>query len=432
MSFPPHHHHQPSSSSPSAHNPPPAASKPPPAYAYPGGGRYPAPSSSSSSYSYDAGDRTPYGHLSPGASSVDSPAPPTPPAFLAPPVYGHQQPQHYLAHGTGSMSNVNPAGGGGYGGHQHYGYSQSPQQAPYGHGGQPGPSSAYAPGSSAGAPHASNPAIRDPYGDAYQSGPQDNLWAPPGFTPQDLVVHVSPRASPPSSPSGTLVADRTPAACRPLRRTRKTLTLASACYLSFPATSQGPSVPFGFKAPLPLPLPAPFSPNQSRQILQPYHATPTSPAPPVYPIYEGPPIIAEVDMPSEEDWEVWQTTDAKAGIIDSLMDAGDIPACVPAAARRLASCSLTLPLSASYSPSPVDRCRFASAATTTRSSARGPARRAMARARTASSRTARCVGRPRLLCAPVESLTHLLPLLPASSARLSRRATRRRRKSRPS
>lgn len=88
---------------------------------------------------------------------------------------------------------------------------------------------------------------------------------------------------------------------------------------------QGPSVPFGFKSPLPLPLPAPFSPNQSRQILQPHHAAPMSPAPPVYPIYEGPPIIAEVDMPSDEDWEVWKTTDAREGIVDMLDAEGDIP-----------------------------------------------------------------------------------------------------------
>lgn len=53
-----------------------------------------------------------------------------------------------------------------------------------------------------------------------------------------------------------------------------------------------------------------------------------SPAPPVYPIYEGPPIIAEVDMPSDEDWEVWKTTDAREGIVDMLDAEGDIPPCV--------------------------------------------------------------------------------------------------------
>lgn len=95
---------------------------------------------------------------------------------------------------------------------------------------------------------------------------------------------------------------------------------------------QGPSVPFGFKAPLPLPLPSPFSPSArhpATALLQPYHATPTSPAPAVYPIYDGPPVLDEVEMPNEEDWEVWKMTDAREGIVDMLTDDdgdGELPA----------------------------------------------------------------------------------------------------------
>lgn len=265
-------------------------------------------------YSYDYGDiDSPLSLASPGTtSSVASPPPNTPPPafpFIASPSY-HYQPlqQQYSSRGYPQlMSNVSQAGygGGGAGSQGAYGHhQQQQQQPPQQYPSQPGPSSY--PVQAAGYGQYS---AQDPAADQYaQFRAQDDLWAPPQFSPHELVVHV--RHTRLQSPSRN--------------ETLTVFSLPSVLLLC----KQGPSVPFGFKSPLPLPLPAPFSPNQSRQILQPHHAAPMSPAPPVYPIYEGPPIIAEVDMPSDEDWEVWKTTDAREGIVDMLDTEGDIPPCV--------------------------------------------------------------------------------------------------------